>query len=122
MRITYTTENPTSKYAWAIRRAKNKDELLEVLNCYKEVADDAIKVAETMTKKDFKQFKIDIKKAKTDQGEEWNNKFNERFGIIAMPKKLMISTLIADRSVAPWGCAFIRCQELGYFNSNPPLT
>ena len=115
MEIHYTTENPSSKYAWQIRRTKNKEELLKMLNEYKEIADDSIKIAKTFTDKDFKQFKTDLKKAKKDQGEEWNKKFNERFGIIIMPKKLVISTLIASKYLAPWGCAFIRCKELNYF-------
>lgn len=116
MQITYVTEDPAKKYGKAIRKTANKEELIKVLTYYNRVADDALKIAKTFTDEDFKNFKRDLVKAKKEQSEEWVNKFNERFGVIAVPTKLLISSLVADQFHVPWGCAFIRAEELKLFN------
>jgi len=66
-----------------------------------------------MTNSDFKQFQIDLKKANKKNVEpKWIEYFNEAWGDIAIPKKLLLSSLVEMRFVCPWGCAFIRCQDL----------
>lgn len=113
MKITYTTEDPSRKYAIGIRKAKNKEELLQFLNEYKEFTEEAILIVKKMTDDDFIQFQADLKKANRKNVEEkWIEYFNEAWGDIAIPRKLMISSLIAMQSFAPWGCAFIRCNDL----------
>lgn len=115
MRITYTTEDPSKEYIKAIRRAETKGQLVKAILPYKRIADDALKVAKTFTNKDFKDFVIDWRKAKKAKDVDWINEFNKRFGIIVMPRKILITSMTAAQFGAPWGCAFIRCEEMGGF-------
>lgn len=109
--ITYVTEDLTPSYAKAIRAAKSREALVKAIEPYKRVADDALAVVQRFTAKDFSDFKRDIKSAAKKMPDEWVKKFNERFGSIAMPAKMMIASLLASEYHAPWGTAVIRCEE-----------
>jgi hypothetical protein len=75
------------------------------------VADDALTTAKAMTYSDFDEFTRDIKKANKDQSQEWNERFNRRFGAIVLPAKMAVASMVALQFVVPWGCAVIRCEE-----------
>lgn len=114
MEIEYTSESPAKEYGKAIRKAKTREALIENLLPFKRVADDAIACAKKMTDADFKDFKRDLPKAAKITDEKWIETFDTRFGDIAMPYKLLISELTAAQFHCPWGCAFIRCEEIGF--------
>lgn len=109
--ITYTTDNPSKAYATAIRAAKTRAGLIRTIQPYERVADDALKAAKGLSENDFVDFTKDITKAGTRQSIAWVERFNERFGVIAIPAKLMLATLIAEKYRVPWGAAVIRCEE-----------
>jgi hypothetical protein len=114
MEINYLTENPSRDYATAIRAAKTQGELVKAILPFKEVADDALIVARAMKPADFPRFKKDLVRASRNNPKAWIDKFNAEWGAIAMPVKLMFSTLVAAQFSVPWGCAFIRCEEEGW--------
>jgi hypothetical protein len=109
--IDYTTDNPGREYAAAIRAATTRKELIAAIESYARVADDALVTAQKMSENDFADFKRDIPTASRKQSEAWVKNFNDRFGAIALPLKLTISTLIASQYSVPWGTAVIRCEE-----------
>lgn len=111
MKITYTTDDPTIEYIAALEKAKNIRELRTAVAKYRVFAADALKIVNKMNGDDFKNFKKDWKKAEKEQPAEWIEKFNERFGIVVMPIKLLVASLVAEKCHAPWGCAFIRCKQ-----------
>lgn len=114
IQIGYVTEDISPAYSKAIRDAKNKEELVGILKFYMPVTPDALKVAKKFTDADFVDFQRDIRKANRKQSQKWCEKFNERFGIVAMPIKMVIASMMADKFHVPWGCAFIRGEERGW--------
>jgi len=112
--IGYLTENPAPEYAKAIRAAKTKRALVKAIEPYRKVAEDALESARLFSDADFNDFKRDIIKASKIMPAKWVDEFNRRFGAVAMPMKLVFSTLVADQFKAPWGAAFIRCEEEGW--------
>lgn len=114
IQITYTTDDIGPEYAKAIRAARTKEALVESIKYFMPVVDDALKCAKKLTDDDFKDFQRDIIKAGKQQPDEWVDKFNERFGVIAIPTKLLLSSLTAEQFKVPWGCAYMRCEELGW--------
>ena len=115
MKIHYTTDDPSQEYGKAIRAAKNKEELLQTVTLYKEVADDAVRAVQKMSDKDFVQFKKDLPKLKRENlPREQINELLKKWGDIAIPRKMVLASLIAFQFHAPWGYAFIRLQETGW--------
>lgn len=112
--IDYVTEDPGKLYAKAVRSAQTRKELIDAIEPYVRIADDALATAKAMTYTDFDDFARDIAKASRKQSEAWVKKFNDRFGAIAMPAKMMIATLLASQFHTPWGTAVIRCEEEGW--------
>ena len=110
LEIGYLTDDPAKEYGKAIRKATNKTELITAIQPYKRVADDALRQAESLSKKDFEDFSRMIKRAHKVEGEE-AEEFVKRFGDIALPIKMMTASMVADRFHAPWGTAVIRCEE-----------
>lgn len=120
--IGYTTDDYAEQYGKAICNAKTRDDLIARIRPFEEAADDALHQAANLTEADFKDFVRDLRKAKKEQPEAWIEKFNERFGDIAMPYKMLIASLAADQFRCPWGCAFIRLTELGFPPRKLPAT
>ena len=124
MKIGYTTENPTKEYHKAIEGTRNIAELVSAIRAYKEVAPDALKKAKQMTAADFKSFKKDLPKFRNTKGKE-AEELNQKWGIIVLPRKLLLSSLMEIEFHVPWGCAFIRGEELGLYDNviifNPPM-
>jgi len=100
----------------AIRGAKSRADLIVRIELFAEAAADALAQAEAMSMSDvdFSDFRRDLRKAAKEQPEAWIEKFNERFGDIAMPYKMLIASMVAWQFRCPWGCAFIRLQETGF--------
>jgi len=65
-----------------------------------------------MSLEDFKEFRRGLRKEHSGRfsGEDWVKKY----GAIVMPELLMRVSMISHHFKAPWGTAFIRCQEEGY--------
>lgn len=113
--ITFTTDSEyVEGYVKAIRKATTARELVEAIKPYRPAAEDALKDAEALSEKGFRDFKRDLRRAKTETDEKFLKEFDRRFGNIAMPKKLMYASLAAEQFHAPWGTAFIRFEQLGW--------
>lgn len=117
MEIKFLTESPSKKYSKEIRAAKTVSELFEVVEKYKRVAEDAVAKVKLMNEKDFKEFRRDLPKM-VDPKESQVEELVTRWGNIVMPFKLIWSEMVADHSKAPWGTAFLRCEELGWPNED----
>lgn len=114
MEIGYVTEDPAPAYSKAIRMARTRGELISSIRPYERVADDALRAAKAMTEDDFEDFKVMIQKAHRKMPEKWIEEFVKRFGDIAMPIKMTMTSMIADQYHAPWGTAFLRLEEDGW--------
>lgn len=113
MEIHYTTESPAKKYGKEIRNAKTLFDLLKVVKRYVRMADDAVRLVELMDENDFKQFHKDLPKLKNPK-EKDVERLVIRWGDLVLPYKLMWSELVANKYHAPWGTAFLRCEESGW--------
>jgi hypothetical protein len=111
MRISYLTEDPSSKYSEGIRKSKNLNELIKVLNYYREFTADSRRRVKSMSPKDFRMFKTDLPKFKTEKNIDKIDRLVKEWGEIVMPKDLITSSMIAIKFNVPWGCAFIRYKE-----------
>jgi hypothetical protein len=112
--VSYLTDSPGKAYAAAIRAAKSKAQLVEVILPYRKVADDALAVSRAMNPDDFPRFQNDLARAKRKNSNAWIDKFNTEWGAIAMPMKIIFASIVAERFHVPWGCAFIRLEEEGW--------
>lgn len=112
--ITYTTDDISPAYSKAIRAARNRRELVEAIEPYREVAADALSVANKMTMEDFDDWCKDVKKANRKMPVDWTKNFICRFGTLIMPEKMLIVSLHAEQLKAPWGAVFMRCKDLNW--------
>src|SRR3990167_6215950 len=117
MKINYLTDDPSKEYGKRLKAARTLMALREAIEEYKNVAPDALHVVHKMDENDFKQFKKDLPKMKTAEGKE-AERMVEKWGKIVMPMKLIWSTIVANKYHAPWGTAFIRCEEVGWPKKN----
>jgi len=115
MKITYLTEDPASDYSKMVRSVETLSDLKKGVHEYKEIAGDAIKKVKSMTEEDFKRFKKDLPKFRKKMTEGVEEAVKE-WGVIVLPMKMIISSLVAEQFHAPWGTAYIRCEELGWEN------
>lgn len=116
--IGYLTDDPAADYSKAIRLAENKEALVETITYYKVIAQDALKAAKKLTDQDFVDLKRMLKKSRRIKGAE-AEEFVRRFGDIVMPIKMTMASLIAEQFHAPWGTAWIRCEEEKWPMLNP---
>lgn len=114
MKIGYTTENPSKEYGKAIKKAKDLCELIEAIKPYREVAEDAYERVIGMSDEDFEQFRKDLPKFKNAKG-KIAEVLNQKWGMIILPRILLISSLMEIQFMVPWGCVFIRGKELKQF-------
>lgn len=114
MEVDYLTDDPAMEYGLKIRKAKTLKALNEVVAGYKGVADDAITRVGLMEEKDFKQFKKDLPLMATVKEPAEAQRMVDEWGDIVVPAKMMIASMVADQFHAPWGTAFIRCDQLGW--------
>ena len=113
MEIGYTTEDPAPEYAKMLKSSRTLDDLREGVRFYRVVAEDALKKISSMSEEDFRRFKKDLPKMRKAAGKEAERLVDE-WGDIVMPQKMMTVSLIALQHHAPWGLAFMRCEETGW--------
>ena len=113
MEINYLTENPSREYAKVIRQAKSLAALRKGIMKFREVAPDAMETVNGLSVADFRRFRKDLPKFKRAEG-ELADRLNREWGDIVIPRKLMWSTVVAERFHAPWGTAFIRLEQFGW--------
>jgi len=113
MEITYLTEDPAPAYQKMIKSSRSLDELREGVREYREVADDALKKIAGMSEEDFKRFKKDFPKFRRAEGKE-AERLTTEWGDIVLPRKMLAVSLLALQFHAPWGVAFMRCEETGW--------
>lgn len=112
--IGYLTECPAKEYAEDIRKALTPAGLVKAIAYYGRVADNALAQAQAIKPKEFGTFKKHLKMAEKKQSEAWMEKFDAEYGEIAMPTKMMMAYILADRFKVPWGSAFIRSEQEGW--------
>lgn len=83
------------------------EDLVEGLKQLSPFADDALLIAQGMSKQKFNKFKHTLIKER--RGEESNASKN--FRIITMPKRFLPATLLADKFQVPLGTALIQLLE-----------
>lgn len=111
--ITHVSQSPTDDYLKRIKRAKTKEGLVKAITYYRALAADAHAVAKSLTDEEFKQWKIDVKKVKDEQSEEWIKNFMVKFGFILMPSLMLKLDMIKHNNpAAPWGTVFKRFCDI----------
>ena len=111
--IGYVSEDVAPVYAKAIRAAKTKEALVEAIEPFERVADDALAEARKLTDAQFARLRMLLPKSRKAKGKE-AEELATTFGAITMPIKMMLATMLADEMNVPWGLAVIRCEELGW--------
>jgi hypothetical protein len=112
--ITYTTEDPAPAYSKAIRAAKTLEALIAAVEQYEHVASDALYAVRSFSNDDFLDFKKKLKDAAKNMPEKWISAFIDRYGVIVVPEKMMLASLLSDQYHVPWGTAVKRFDEMGW--------
>lgn len=107
--ITYYSEQPKD-YAQSVSEADTLEKLLEVLTNYQTIAHDAITAA-PKNLDEFDDFRTGLEKERRGAfaGEGWATRYSN----ILLPDILFRVSMVAVQYKVPWGCAFIRLQEVG---------
>lgn len=108
--VTYFSDFP-KEYAIGLRQCKDLPRLREFALHWGGVCTDAWDVVSKMTDADFTYFRWGLQQESkgTFAGEKWAS----NFGAILMPELLMRVSLIAEHFGAPWGLAWLRCEQEG---------
>jgi hypothetical protein len=108
--ITFSSDQPTD-YGKAIDAALTPEDLRSALLAWKNLAADALAVAETMTAEDFEVFRAGLRKERKGRfaGDEWAIKY----GAILMPEVMFKVSMVASQFHVPWGLAYKRLEETG---------
>lgn len=110
VRIHYTSDTPLD-YSKGLTAAKTLEALLDHVQTYQRVADDAWKVVRGMDQSAFLSFLNGLRKERRGHfaGEEWA----EKYGDVMMPEILMRVSIVAEMFKAPWGCAYLQLRSAG---------
>ena len=108
--ITYTSEQPRD-WAEALDFCEELETLRQTCREWRDVAPDAVAVAEKMSKRDFGEFMKGLKAERRGKyaGDQWVDKY----GALAMPELMVKVSHVAAQFGVPWGCAYIRMKEIG---------
>jgi hypothetical protein len=108
--VRYLTECPIKLYNQQINEANSLHDLLEVLESWEGLADDALAKARTFNDVSFKLFRKHLH-------EERKRKFNDvhlQSGVleILMPELMFRASVAEQEYKAPWGTCVIRLSQL----------
>lgn len=112
--VGYLTEDPTKEYIAAIKKAKTAKQLIKAIKPYENIADDAYNRALQLSDDGVRELHKGWKEMRGALSEKRATELNALWGDIIMPRKIMFATITADKFNAPWGTAYIRCEELGW--------
>lgn len=109
MIVSHVDEIP-DQYAKALDKAKSRDELLQAVKLYGEVAIDAVEIVEKMDDGAFDDWQAALKKER--RGTFMGEAAMERFGPLLMPETMFKVSMVADQFKVPWGLAYNRLVEV----------
>ena len=108
--ITYVSDQP-GDYAKALRSADTLEALRAVTEAWRELAEDAAKVAQAMTEEDFQAWCKGY--AKEQLGEFAGVAFAKKYGDLMLPTKMFKVSVMAVNYKVPWGLMYLRLKETG---------
>ena len=110
MKVTYLSDIP-AEYRAAIDGAVSVSSLIDAIEPFIEVAQDAYVAAVEMSEADFASFRsgLALERAGDYAGDEWG----ERYAAILLPSRMVEAQLLAAEFGVPWGTAYIRAREAG---------
>src|SRR5688500_12702503 len=97
-------------YAAMLPKCATLDELRAHVLAYEDIAIDAAEVVHAMTKADFREWQIGLKKER--RGKFAGEDFVRRFGAVLMPQPMLRITMIADEYGVPFVVAHHRLKEV----------
>ena len=108
--VGYLTENAVPVYTAGINKCKTLYNLREFLRSWEGLADDALKVAEDMDDKAFKNFR---KCAAMERAGKFSGEENQAIvGTILMPELMFRASVLEEQYKAPWGACVIRLKSI----------
>lgn len=110
--ITYVSDQP-GDYAKALREAHTLAALRAVTTSWKELAEDADKVAQAMTEDSFQEWRNGY--AKEQRGKFAGEEFAKKYGDLMLPAKMFKIAMMAVEYKVPWGLMYLRLKETGNF-------
>ena len=96
-------------YVYFLDNVKTLEEIIEGFHCLSPLADDALRVAESMSHKDFIKFK---KALSYERRQEENSKMPKKYQTIVIPDRFVNAALITEEYQVSLGTALIRLAEL----------
>ena len=111
LNIGYTTALD-EQYVADVRAADTLEMLQAVTQKYFPLAWDAHQYVAAMDEAMFAVFRKALRHAKRVQSQTKS----EMLGRVLLPETILRVSMVAAHFFAPWGCAFIRMNELGYLS------
>ena len=108
--VGYLTENAVPIYTAGINASKTLYDLREFLRSWAGLADDALKIANEMDEKKFKQFRKCLKIERSGKFSGVENQ--EMVGTILMPEVMLRASVAEQEYKVPWGTCVIRLNSL----------
>ncbi len=108
--VTYLSDF-AKEYVIGLRQCNDLPRLREFALHWGGLCADAFAVVQTMTDEDWPEYRRGRNKESRGlfAGEAWA----DRYGAILMPNILFQVSMIAEYFHAPWGTAFLRCEQAG---------
>lgn len=110
MVVTYFSDF-AKEYTIGLRQCTDLPRLREFSLHWGGLCPDAWDVVRGMTDKDFSLFRYGL--AKESKGKFAGDVWATQYGAILMPEMLLRVSMIAEQFGAPWGTAFLRCEQEG---------
>lgn len=108
--VTYLSDFP-KEWSLGLDQCKNLPRLREFGLHWGGVCTDAWDVIRKMNEQDFSLFRYGL--AKERKGHYAGDAWFGQFGAILMPELLFRVSMIAEQFSAPWGLAWMRCEQAG---------
>lgn len=99
------------EYSIGLRQCLTRARLVEFCEAWAMFTPDAYRVVAGMSEDDFVDFRQGLRRETSGHyaGDRWAGKY----GNVTMPDLLLTVQAIADHFGAPWGMAFLRCEQEG---------
>jgi len=95
-------------YKYLLNHVTSRDELVQGLRELSPLADDALAIAEEMTKRDFRVFKRALVR---ERDEEIESGMPQKYQALLMPQQFIFATTLAEKYDATLGAVLIRSME-----------
>lgn len=99
----------TDNYTYFLDHVCSLEDLQEGLRCLSPLADDALRVAESMKLQDFYRFKRSLV---YERQEDRRSSMLRKYYALVLPLRFVHAIMVAERTYVPVGTALIRLAEL----------